>query len=158
MYTQCDLETQSTPVKRPHWLATDSKQRTVETVISRLERHLNKCIWTERMLRDPGFAEPGKLESLNVVLANQVTQTRLCKSDADLDFGSEVPLEFAWDCVESLRRLHRDVCGVCFGSFGHTLAERRKPGFEECWCLRIDAPGHKKQVISEYVCSESAGL
>lgn len=56
----------------------------IETIIPSQERHLDKRIGTESTkLCDPSLSKSSKLEDLNIILANQIGESRLGKTDPD---------------------------------------------------------------------------
>lgn len=56
----------------------------IKTIIPSQERHLDERIRTKATkLRDPSLSKSGKLEDLDIILANQIGESRLGETDPD---------------------------------------------------------------------------
>lgn len=129
----------------------------IKPKICRLERHLHKRIRTEPMARDKILPVAFELQRLAVVLAYQVTQTRLGEADAHTQLGCEGPFEFLGKGVDQRDRWAEFVfgCGrggsgwlVGLGVWGEGRVEERGGG-------GVDGPREKHQAFREYVRCES---
>lgn len=66
---------------------------TVQSVVSRLKSHLDESIRTEPMPLDEIAAISLKLQSLRIVLTDEVGDSGLCVAYTGSDFGCEPPFE-----------------------------------------------------------------
>jgi hypothetical protein len=112
------------------------------------------------MARDKVLPIPLELERLAVVLANQITQSRLSKPDPDAKLGSELPFELLRGsivqcaikvgCRPGCRRSR--LVARRFVGFGIW----RKRGMEERWGGGIDRAREEHEPFGVYVSRKSA--
>lgn len=74
----------------------------VQAEVRGLESHLHKSIGAEPVASDEVFAVTLELESLTVVLADQITQSCFSKTNAGTDLWSEGPLKFLGSGIDSV--------------------------------------------------------
>lgn len=120
---------------------------TVESIVTRLERHLHESIWTEAVLRDKVLAEPFELQHLAVVLTDQVAQPRLGEPDGGAEVARELPLQLLGAGVDLLARLV--VLRPWFVLV--TLCVRRQARLEESGSGGVDGSGEAHEAFREHV-------
>jgi hypothetical protein len=66
----------------------------VESIVGRLESHLNESVGGEPVSSDERLSIPLEFQSLAVVLTDEIGYPGLCEPDPRLQLGSELPSEF----------------------------------------------------------------
>ena len=86
--------------------------RTVQTIVSSLKGHLDESVGAETVTRNEILAVDFELQSLAVILADQVTQPCFCKAYACSEFWIQSPFEllgcgvdYVWRRCRRARRL-----------------------------------------------------
>lgn len=106
------------------------------------------------MARDKVLAISLELQSLAIVLANQIAQPRLSEADTRSKLSRQLPFEFLGCSVDGVTGSRRAV---------GAKAPRRLVGFgvgrklsvEECWSRGVNGAGEEHQAFSEDISGES---
>lgn len=106
MYTPSSLYSRISPLVLPGGkTAAHHAVHTVKRIIRRLKSHLHKGIGTKPMTRHKYLPKTLKLQRLTIILANQVTQSRLRKAHARAKFQAEVPFQLLGHSVNRVGRV-----------------------------------------------------
>jgi hypothetical protein len=130
----------------------DERKLTIQSVVGGLESHLNKGIGTDTMTGDEILPISLELQRLTVILADQVAQSCLCKSNTRAQLGRKLPLQLLWRGVNTLVRIGT-VAWLPTGRLVG-LGVLGQFSVEEGGCGWVYRPSEEHETFSEDVGSE----
>ena len=128
----------------------------IKSIISSLERHLDKRIGGEPILDHPIATVSIELKRLTIVLANQVRNACLGKPNARAQLGGEAPLKFLRRGIEDFWRFMVVVIVTAVMLWRLVgLGVRRELGFKEGRSGGVDRACHQHETFGEDICREA---